>query len=183
MPYDLEAVERGYGECTASFNDAEITLRYRADLDGRALIALKRAFAGVPILGSGSARIPDTELAIAELVRLLLPCSEAVPEHERGWDVTRGGAPVAITEDELMALPAGLPAVLLGAVLADVNDPNRRRLSLSGSPPRADSRPTASPTTTGSSPTRNGAALRSGPSPASTTTLAAGPAGASGSDR
>lgn len=183
MPYDLGAVERGHGECVAAFKDAEIALRYRADLDGRALIALKRAFAGIPIMGSGSVRIPDTELAIAELVRVLLPCDESIPTHERGWDVTRDGRPVPITEDALMALPAGLPAVLLGAILADVNDPNRRRLSLSGSRAGADSQATASPTTTASSPTPNGAAPPSGHSPDSLTTLVVGSAGASGYTR
>jgi hypothetical protein len=182
MPYDLEAVERGYGECVATFGGAEITLRYRADLDGRALIALKRAFAGVPIIGRADFRIPDTELVISELTRLLLPCSDAIPEDERGWDVTRAGHAVEITPDELMALPAGLPVALLGAILADVYDPNRRKLSLNGSRARADSPPTASPTTTGSSPTPNGPASLRGSSPAIPPTLEPGPAGGSGSE-
>lgn len=181
MPLDLEAVERGYGECTAEYGAAQITLRYRAQLDGRALIAMKRAGAGVPVLGASGIKIPDTELAIAELVRVLLPCSEQVPEHERGWDVTRAGKPVAITEEELMALEPSLPVVLLGAILADVNNPNRRRLSLSGSKAGADSLLIASPTTTASSVTRNGATPPSGPSPGSTMTLAVGAAGGSGS--
>ena len=183
MPYDLSAVERGYGECVVPWDETEITLRYRADLDGRAMIGLKRAFAGVPVIGVAGGRFPDTELVIAELVRLLLPCSESVPEHERGWDVTRDGHPVAITEDELMALPPALPTRMLTAIMADVNDPNRRRLSLSGSRAGADSRPTASLTTTDSSPTPNGAAPLSGAWPDSTTPPVAGRAGASGYTR
>lgn len=177
MPYDLEAVERGYGECVATFNGHEITLRYRVDLDGRALIALKRAAAGVPVMGVPNARIPDTEMVISELLRVLLPCNETVPEAERGWDITRGGQVVAITEDELMRLDAGLPVTLLMAVLTDVNNPNRRRLSLSSSAARADSPLTASPTTTPSSVTTNGQAPLSGLSLVSATTQSSGPVG------
>lgn len=180
MPYDLEAVERGFGECVAMHEGHEITLRYRVDLDGRALIALKRAAAGVPVMGVPNARIPDTELAISELIRVLLPCNDAVPEHERGWDITRGGAPVPITEDELMRLDVGLPVSLLMAILTDVNNPNRRRPSLSGSRATAASPPTGSPTTTPSSATPNGQASHPGPSPASPMIVAAGRAGASG---
>jgi hypothetical protein len=180
MPYDLEAVERGYGECSAPFNGHDITLRYRVDLDGRAMIALKRAAAGVPVMGIANARIPDTEMVISELIRVLLPCTEDTPERERGWDITRGGRVVPITEDELMKLDVGLPVALLMAVLADVNNPNRRRLSLNGSGARADSPQTASPTTTGSSATPNGQGYPSGLSLVSGTTPSSGLAGAAG---
>jgi hypothetical protein len=124
--------------------------------------------------------MPDVEMVIAELARVLLPCREDVPPAERGWDITRGGRPVPITEDELMRLDVSLPVAMLTVIVGDVNDPNRRRLSLNGSGARADSPPTASQTTTGSSATPNGQASHPGPSPASMTTLAAGPVGASG---
>jgi hypothetical protein len=133
----------------------------------------------VPVMGIPGARIPDTELVISELIRVLLPCSEAVPEAERGWDITRGGVPVPITEDEMMKLDIGLPVSLLMAILADVNNPNRRKPSLSSSRVRADSVPTVSPTTTASSPMPNGQASLPGPLPASTP-LVIGSAGESG---
>lgn len=179
MPYDLEAVERGYGEVVAEYNGHPITLRYRADLDGRAVIAMKRAVAGVPML-FGTDRVPDTEMVISELVRVLLPADDGIPMEQRGWDLTRGGRAVAVTEAELMRLDPMLPVLMLGTIVRDVNDPNRRRPSLSGSPARAASPPIASPTSTDSSRITSFPTPPSGPSPASTTTPSSGPVGATG---
>lgn len=180
MPYDLEAVERGHGECVAKHNGHDIILRYRTDLDGRAIIGLKRAAAGVPVMGVAGARIPDTELVISELIRVLLPCSEEIEPEYRGWDITRGGVPVPINEDELMRLEVALPVTLLMAILGDVNNPNRRRLSLNGSRVRADLQQAASQTSTPSSATPSGQASPSGLSLVSTTMQSSGPVGAVG---
>jgi hypothetical protein len=100
-----------------------------------------------------------------------------VPEHERGWDITRDGVPVAITPEELIALPLGLPVALLMAVFADVSDPNRVRPCSAGSSPADGSEGRL--TTTASSKTRNGRISPPGRSPASTTPPA-GSAGGSG---
>ena len=179
MPYDLDAVERGYGECVANVNDHHVTLRYRADLDGRAMHAIRRALVGVPTIGDGS-RMPDSEQVISELVRILLPCSDEIPEHERGWDITRGGAPVPVNVEELERLDFHLPVLFLTAIMADIRNPNRKRPSLGGSRVGAVSEPIAFPTSTGSSATPNGQASLSGPSPASPTIAGTGPVGASG---
>lgn len=181
MPYDLAAVERGYGECEAEWNGHRITLRYRVDLDGRAVHALRRAMVGSQIaFGGPNDRVPDTDAVMAELVRVLLPCGPEIPEGERGWDITREDVPVPVSVEEMERLPPMMPVQLLSAVVRDVNDPNRRRLSLSSSRARADSPPTASPTTTASSATPNGQASPPGLSLVSATTPADGPAGLSG---
>ncbi len=162
MPMDLEAVERGFGECEATFGEHTITLRYRVDLDSRAFHAMSKAMRGVSIMipGAASIKIPDTDLLHAELVRLLLPSGPDVPEHERGWDLTRGGVSIPVTIEELERLDLGLPSLFLATIMGDAKNPNRRRLSLPGSPAGADSPPTESQTTTDSS--------RTPPTPAST---------------
>jgi hypothetical protein len=50
MPYDLSAIERGFGECDVEWpqnSGQTILIRYRADLNNRALIAMKRVMVGV----------------------------------------------------------------------------------------------------------------------------------------
>lgn len=178
MPYDLQAIERGFGEVDVDWQGHTLLIRYRADVNNRALIAMKRVMVGVLTL-DGTTRFPDVEAIIDELVRVLLPSGPDVPEDERGWDLTDGGVSVPITFDTLVDLPPGLPAAILGAVFRDINDPNRRRPSRRGSSQGAVSTPTEYPTTTDSSPTPNGQGSLPGPSPASTIHLV-GPAGASG---
>jgi len=176
VPYDLAAVEAGYGECELDWQGSLITLRYRADLNNRALIAMKRVVVGVLGL-DGVTRIPDIEGIIDELVRVLLPSGSDVEPHERGWDLTRHGAPIDVTFDEVVDLPPGLPIAMLGAVFRDLNDPNRRRPSNNGSSPAASSE--GRQTTTPSSRMRNGRAALPGRSVASST-RAPGPAGSTG---
>lgn len=179
MPYDLAAVERGYGECIAEWSGHEITLRYRADLNNRALIAMKRLMIGVLAL-DGVTRFPDVEAMIDELQRVLLPSGPDVPKDQRGWDLTDDGKSIPITFDALVDLPPGLPAAMLGAIFRDVNDPNRKRLSSAGWSPEESSE--SRPTTSGSSETRNGAASLPGRLPDSMT-LATTSAGDRGSER
>lgn len=178
MPYDLQTIERGYGEVDVEWSGHTVLVRYRADLNNRALIAMKRVMIGVIAL-DGVTRFPDVEAIIDELIRVLLPSGPDVPEDERGWDVVNGGASVPITFDTLVDLPPGLPAAILGAIFRDINDPNRRRPSKRGSAQVAVSTPDPSPITTESSRTPNGQASLPGPSQDSTIHLV-GPAGASG---
>jgi hypothetical protein len=159
MPFDLSSLERGYGEVEADWNGHAITLRYRADLNNRALIAMKRVMVGVVAL-DGVTRFPDVEAIIDELLKVLLPLDH---EYGPGWDLTSDGAQVPITFDAIVDLPPGLPAAMLGAIFRDVNDPNRRKPSKRGSSRGASSEPTTSPTTTDSSPTPNGQASLPGP--------------------
>lgn len=159
MPFDLSSLERGYGEVDAEWNGHTVTLRYRADLNNRALIAMKRVMVGVLAL-DGVTRFPDVEAIIDELIKVLLPIDH---EEGPGWDLTDAGEPVPITFDAIVDLPPGLPAAMLGSIFRDVNDPNRRRPSRRGSSPGADSAPAASPTTTASSATPNGQASLPGP--------------------
>lgn len=162
MPYDLQTIERGYGEVDVEWAGNTVLVRYRADLNNRALIAMKRVMVGVMSL-DGTTRFPDVEAIIDELIRVLLPSGPDVPEDERGWDVTDGGVSVPITFDTLVDLPPGLPAAVLGAIFRDINDPNRRRPSKRGSAQGAVSVPEASPTTTESSKMPNGQASLPGP--------------------
>lgn len=127
MPFDLQSLERGYGEVDVDWNGHSILVRYRADLNNRALIAMKRVMVGVTAL-DGVSRFPDVEAIIDELLRTLLPSGPDVPEDERGWDLTDGGVSLPITFDTLVDLPPGLPAAILGAIFRDVNaDPNSRK--------------------------------------------------------
>jgi hypothetical protein len=167
VSYDLQTIERGFGEVDVDWNGHTILVRYRADLNNRALIAMKRVMVGVIAL-DGTTRFPDVEAIIDELIRVLLPSGPDVHEDERGWDVTDGGASVPITFDTLVDLPPGLPAAILGAIFRDINDPNRRRPSRRGSPVTADSAVTASPTTTEPSSPPNGQGSLPGPLQAST---------------
>jgi hypothetical protein len=166
MPYDLSAIERGFGECDVEWpqnSGQTILIRYRADVNNRALIAMKRVMVGVLTL-DGSMRFPDVEAIIDELIRVLLPAGPDVPEDERGWDLTNNGVSVPITFDTVVDLPPGLPAAILGGIFRDINDPNRRRPSKAGSSRKAASVPEPSPTTTGSSAEPNGQASLPGPS-------------------
>src|SRR6187402_497837 len=167
MAYDLQAIERGFGEVEADWAGNTVLVRYRADLNNRALIAMKRVMVGVMSL-DGTTRFPDVEAIIDELIRVLLPSGPDVPEDERGWDITDGGVSVPITFDTLVDLPPGLPAAILGAIFRDINDPNRRRPSNSGSRRMAGLAVPVSPTTTDSSPPQNGPASIPGPSQDST---------------
>lgn len=176
MPFDLNALERGYGECEAEWNGHTIVVRYRADLNNRAMIAIKRVMIGVLAL-DGTTRFPDVEAIIDELLKVLLPIDH---EYGPGWDLTDNGAPVPITYDALVDLPPGLPASILGAIVRDLNDPQRRRPSRRGSSPGADAQPTPSPTIGDSSTTPNGQASPPGPSPATPIAVGSGPVGASG---
>ena len=179
MPYDLASVERGYGEIDCEWNGHTITLRYRADLNNRALIAMKRLMIGVLAL-DGVTRFPDVEAMIDELQRVLLPSGPEVPKERRGWDLTDGGKSIPITFDALVDLPPGLPAAMLGAIFRDVNDPNRKRLSSAGWSQEASSE--SHPTTSASSATLNGQASLPGPSPDLSIPVTVY-AGASGSER
>jgi hypothetical protein len=180
MPFDLQAIERGYGEVDVEWQGHSILVRYRADLNNRALIAMKRVMVGVIAL-DGATRFPDVEAIIDELIRVLLPSGPDVAEDDRGWDLTDGGASVPITFDTLVDLPPGLPAAILGAIFRDINDPNRRRPSRRPSPPGAASDGPASPTTTASSAMPNGQASLPGPLPATPIAVGSGAAGGSGS--
>jgi hypothetical protein len=162
VSYDLQSIERGYGEVEADWAGNTVLVRYRADLNNRALIAMKRVMVGVMSL-DGTTRFPDVEAIIDELIRVLLPSGPDVPEDERGWDITDGGVSIPITFDTLVDLPPGLPAAILGAIFRDINDPNRRRPSRRGSPVMADSAANVSPITTESSPPPNGQGSLPGP--------------------
>jgi hypothetical protein len=127
MPFDLQSIERGYGEVDVEWQGHTILCRYRADLNNRALIAMGEVMVGVPSL-DGATRFPNVKAIIDEVRRVLLPSGPDVPEDERGWDLTDGGVSVPITFDTLVDLPPGLPATILGAIVRDVNsDPNSRR--------------------------------------------------------
>jgi hypothetical protein len=178
MAYDLQAIERGHGEVDVDWSGHTVLVRYRADLNNRALIAMKRVMVGVMSL-DGTTRFPDVEAIIDELIRVLLPSGPDVPEDERGWDITDGGVSVPINFDTLVDLPPGLPAAILGAIFRDVNDPNRRRPSKRGSPVMADSAASVSPTTTEPSSPPNGQGSLPGPSSVLSTPLA-GPVGSAG---
>ena len=178
MPFDLSSLERGYGETDVAWNDATIIVRYRANLNNRAMIAMKRVMLGVTAL-DGVTQFPDIEAVLAEVEHVLLPSGPDVPEEERGWDLTRDGASIPVTFDELVELPPGLPFAILGAILRDMNDPNRRRPSANFSSRGADSPATASRTTSDSSRPRNGRASLPGPSEGMTT-LPATPVGSAG---
>lgn len=167
MPYDLNAVERGFGEVDVEWTARDgqfytILIRYRADLNNRALIAMKRVMVGVIAL-DGVTRFPDVEAIIDELLKTILPSGPDVPEDERGWDIVKDGVSIPVTFDTLVDLEPGLPAAILGSIFRDINDPNRRRPSRSGSSRGADSAPTVSQTTTDSSTTPNGQASLPGP--------------------
>lgn len=159
MPFDLQALERGYGEIDVDWNGHSITVRYRADLNNRAMIAIGEVMLGVTAL-DGVTRFPRVQAIIDELVKVLLPLDH---EYGPGWDLTNNGEPVPITFDALVDLPPGLPASILGAVLRDVNDPNRRKPSRRTSSPGASSAPIESPTITASSSQPNGQASLPGP--------------------
>ena len=178
MPFDLAALEHGYGECDVEFNGHTIVVRYRANLNNRALIAMKRVAVGVATL-FGEQRFPDIEAIIDELLHVLLPSGPDVPEERRGWDITREGVSIPITADELIDLPPGLPTAMLLAIMRDVNDPNRRRPSDSTSSRGAASPPIESPIITASSSPLNGQGSLPGPSEGMTT-LPAGTAGSTG---
>jgi len=162
VSYDLQSIERGYGEVEADWAGNTVLVRYRADLNNRALIAMKRVMVGVMSL-DGTTRFPDVEAIIDELIRVLLPSGPDVPEDERGWDITDGGVSIPITFDTLVDLPPGLPAAILGAIFRDINDPNRRRPSRRGSPVMADSAASVSPITTEPSSPPNGQGSLPGP--------------------
>lgn len=162
MPFDLESLERGYGECDVEWNGHSILVRYRADLNNRALIAMKRVMVGVLAL-DGTTRFPDVEAIIDELLRTLLPAGPDVAEDERGWDLTDKGEPLPLTFDTLVDLPPGLPAAILGGIFRDINDPNRRKPSRRSSSPGANSAPIESQTTGTSSSPPNGQASLPGP--------------------
>lgn len=168
MPLDLAAVSVGYGETSCEWGGHTILLRYRADLDNRALIAAKRLFAGVETM-DGTQRMPDMEAIIDALTPMLT-----------GWDITRGGQPVPISKETVIGLPLGLPAVMLMSVVGDAMDPNRRPVSANGWSAEAGSQPIAFPTTTPSSAMPAGQGYHRGFSPDSATMPHAGPAGASG---
>src|SRR6187455_2416222 len=104
VSYDLQAIERGFGEVEADWAGNTVLVRYRADLNNRALIAMKRVMVGVMSL-DGTTRFPDVEAIIDELIRVLLPSGPDVPEDERGWDITDGGVSVPINFDTLVDLP------------------------------------------------------------------------------
>jgi hypothetical protein len=190
MPYDLNAVERGYGECEVEWQGHSILLRYRADLNNRALIAMKRAVVGVEILGGGS-RFPDVEAIVDELLKAILPLDH---EYGPGWDLTDNGTPVPVSYDALVDLPPGLPAAMLGAIFRDVNDSGRRKPSRRTSSLEGGSLPITSPTTgtyssapsdTASTPTTSVTPIGSIPPPAEPSPLisnglAVGFAGVSG---
>lgn len=176
MPFDLNSLERGYGECDVDWNGHSITVRYRADLNNRALIAMKRVMVGVTAL-DGVTKFPDVEAIIDELLKTLLPIDH---EEGPGWDLTDNGVPLPITFDTLVDLPPGLPAAILGGIFRDINDPNRRRPSRRSSSPGADSQPMPSPITGGSSTMPNGQASLPGPLPATPIPVASGVVGDSG---
>jgi hypothetical protein len=176
MPFDLNALERGYGEVDCDWNGHSILLRYRADLNNRALIAMKRVMVGVLAL-DGTTRFPDVEAIIDELLKVLLPLDH---EEGPGWDLTDNGVPVPITFDTIVDLPPGMPAAMLGAIFRDVNSPDRRKPSRRGSSPEGVSQPIAHQTTTPSSSMPNGQASLPGPLPATPTAVVSGPVGASG---
>lgn len=162
MPYDLNTLERGYGECEIEWplqSGQYITLRYHANLNSRALAAMGRL-----IFGRESAdkklRFPDVEGIMEHLERTLLPIDH---EYGPGWDITDNGQPVPITEDTLLDLPMELPGAMLAAIANDVRDPNRRKPSRNGSFRGVSSEPTPSPITTDSSLTPNGQASLPGP--------------------
>jgi hypothetical protein len=177
VPYDLQSVERGYGECDVDWNGNSILIRYRADLNNRALIAMKRVMIGVVAL-DGVTRFPDVEAIIDELIRVLMPSGPEIDEDERGWDLTDGGVSIPITFDTLVDLPPGLPAAIMGAIFRDVNDPNRRRPSRGGSARKVDSEQEPPQTFIPSSKTPSGLASLPGPSQDSTIPVN-GPVGAS----
>jgi hypothetical protein len=184
MPYDLQAIERGYGETDVEWTARDgnlytILIRYHADLNNRALIAMKRMVIGVMGL-DGKTRFPDVEGIIEEVIRVLLPSGTEIPEDERGWDLTKGDESVPITFDTVVDLEPGLPTAILGAIFKDIQDPNRRRPSRRGSSPGAVSQPIVSPITSDSSRMPNGQASLPGPSPASPIPVVTGPVGASG---
>lgn len=176
MPYDLSAVERGYGECSCDWEDDTIVLRYRADLTMRTMIALRRVAIG-DLMADRKTRMPDVEAMVTELAQILLPSGPEVPEEERGWDLTDRGVPVPVTYDTICDLPPRLVTAMLGVISADIHDPNRRRPSSKRSSPAASSE--GSPTSTVSSSTRNGQASLPGRSAASST-RATGRAGSTG---
>jgi hypothetical protein len=176
MPFDLSSLERGYGEVEADWNGHAITLRYRADLNNRALIAMKRVMVGVVAL-DGVTRFPDVEAIIDELLKVLLPLDH---EYGPGWDLTSDGAQVPITFDAIVDLPPGLPAAMLGAIFRDVNSGDRRKPSRRGSSPEGASQQTGPQTTTPSSLMQNGPASLPGPLPATPIAVGSGPVGTSG---
>lgn len=169
MPFDLASVERGYGEVPVPYNGHTIVVQYRADIDGRSMRAIQGVIVGVPTAMDKSVRFPDLDSVVAELARVLV-----------GWDITRDGQPVPITQEEIRRLPADLPFLLLQTVVGDIHDPNRRRPSHDGSSVGASSEPTPSPTTTASSTTPSGPASHPGLSLVSGTMPPPGPVGAVG---
>lgn len=165
MPFDLNALERGYGETDVDWNGHSITVRYRADLNNRAMIAIGDVMIGVTAL-DGVTKFPRVKSIIEELLKVMLPLDH---EYGDGWDLTNNGEPVPITYESLLDLPPGLPASILGAILRDINDPNRRRPSRNGSSRVAASEPTPSPSTSELSSPLNGHTSLPGPSPVLTT--------------
>jgi hypothetical protein len=176
MPFDLANLESGYGECNVEYNGQTVVVRYRADLNNHSLNAMYKAGVGDKVIG-GSVRIPNIGAVAEELKRVLLPL-----DHEcgPGWDVTRNGVAVPIEYDDILGLPPELPVLMLGSILRDVRDPNRKRLSSAGSSQTVNSE--SRRTTTESSEMRNGQASLRGPSPDSMLP-ATTPAGAAGSGR
>lgn len=143
MPFDLASLERGYGECVAEFNGHDITLRYHATINNRALDAMYRATVGEEIVGGGG-RFPNVGAIADELIKILLPLGH---EYGDGWDLLNAGESIPITKDAILDLPPALPGTMLGAIVRDVNDPNRRKPSRRSSSPGASSQPMESPTT------------------------------------
>lgn len=181
MPFDLSAVERGYGECDVAWGGHTIVLRYRATLNNRAMVAMQRAVIGVPMLGTtDGSRFPDIEPILRELEAALLPSGPDVPAEERGWDLTRDGVPIPVTYDELLGLPPDLPALMLAGIVKDIRDPNRRKPSSRPSPRGASSATAPSPTTPPSSSTPNGSGSTQPISPASLQIVGSGRVGDSG---
>jgi hypothetical protein len=175
VPFDLATLERGFGECVAEFNGHDITLRYHATINNRALDAMYRATVGEEIVGGGG-RFPNVGAIADELIKILLPLGH---EYGDGWDLLNDGQSIPITKDAILDMPPALPGTMLGAIVRDVNDPNRRKPSRRSSSPGASSAPAASPTTSEFSMTPNGQASLPGPS-LDETIQQGGPVGATG---
>jgi hypothetical protein len=180
MPFDLKALERGYGECdvewkTPSDETVTIVVRYRANINNRALMAISDVVFGRMTL-DGTTTFPDIRGIVQHLLDVLLPNDH---EYGPGWDLTDGGKPVPVDFDSVVGLPPGLPLAILSTIAGDVANPNRRKPSRRGSSQGANSEPIESQIITGSSATPNGQGSLPGPSPA-LVTVGSGSAGESG---
>lgn len=155
---DIGDLQHEAFETTAEHNGHKIDFAFRSDVTGKTILTLKALRTQI-----------DPEPMWAELNRLIL-----------AWDLTTKGEPLPIEDASWLTLPGELAGSFIAAIMLAVSDPNKRRPLRDGWSQVAASEPTASPSSTPLSATRDGHTPPSGLSLVSPMNPNSGPAGALG---